>query len=159
MRRFYESIDRDFRLKTIGWGFLLIGIYAVAVDQLPLIWAAWLGATVSGIAAVRRRWLYGAFVILFMIVCILVYRALDLWLAPTNFGSLPHAQDFPHVIPVAGIIMETLFALFALDGRYQARHDDWAERLPFSRNYIQSELRRRDTERDAPRRDQSIDAP
>lgn len=143
LREFYESIDHDLRRKILRCGFLFIGIIAVARGDMAFIWAAWLGATVAGFLGITRRFLYGAFVALFIGICVLVYLWLDLWLAQTNFGALPHARDFPNVIAYAGIVMETLFALYALDGRYKYQHDAWQMKHPFSRAYVPMEMERR----------------
>lgn len=153
----YSRVDRRLRLKVLGWGFLIIGVISVARDEAPLVWLAWLGATTTNIFGYSRRWFYAFFVALFTAACVLVYLWLDLWLVQTAFGGLPHAQDFPNVIAYAGIVIEVLFCMFALDGRYKYEHAAWQTEYPFSRSYIPMELRRREKEKEQERASRTIE--
>jgi len=143
LRRFYESIDLHLRLTALRWAFLVVGIVAIARDDMVLVWIAWSCAMATGFLGVRRHMLYGLFVMAFLGVCVLVYHWINLWLSGTQFGALPHAGEYPGVIAYAGVMMEVLFALLASHGRYEAEHAPWQTEQPLSRTYIPAELKRR----------------
>lgn len=147
LAEYQQATSRPWRWAILRWCFLLLGLVAVYFGATVAIWGAWLGALIVAFLGVKRRWLFLLAQVVLVPICVGGFLWLDRFFAGTRLGPLPYSDDWLTIVPVAGIVMQVIFAAMAHLGRYQYDHNAYAEQHPFSRHFVEDELRRRERER------------